>query len=391
MFELKHQENKIDYGLIFILLLIFLVSLIAIYSGSGQYQVQDPFYFVKRQVIWYGIGIIVLIGVVAFDFELLENFAKPLFILGIVLLILVHFLGTEKNSSQRWLSFGFFDLQPSELMKIFLIIFIASLLKKYKGKKLSFKESIPITVKILFYTFIPFGLILIQPDLGSALIILSITITLIFVAGISYKLLLLLFGLFAALISCLVYLHNSYFEIFSKIIKPHQLERIYGWLYPDEYASSYGYQLKQAILGIGSGQISGAGFTEGIQVQSGNIPEVHTDFIFTVIGEEFGFIGASLLIILYFLLIYRLRVISLNTNNLFGIYLISGVIGLYAFQIFQNISMTIGLMPITGIALPFVSYGGSSLITNIIALGLVLNVNIRTKKYMFYSDDTYED
>lgn len=160
-------------------------------------------------------------------------------------------------------------------------------------------------------------------------------------------------------------------------------------LTPDDDTSGIGYQLNQAILGIGSGQLFGSGFMEGLQTQSDVIPEIHTDFIFTVIGEEFGFLGAMVLLIVYFLLFYRMIMIALTCNNLFGTYLVSGVIGLLVFQVFQNIAMTIGLMPITGLALPFISYGGSALLTNMLAIGIVLNVHYRTREYMFKSKEAY--
>src|SRR5690606_11238765 len=144
----------------------------------------------------------------------------------------------------------------------------------------------------------------------------------------------------------------------------------------------FGYQLIQALLAIGSGRLIGRGFDQGVQAR-GYIPEVHTDFIFAVIGEEFGFVGASVLIAIYFILIYRLVQIALSCNDQFGSYLVSGIIGLFVFQVFQNIGMTIGLMPITGLALPFISYGGSALLTNMMAMGLVLNVHMRSKSSMF--------
>ncbi|MFJ5625545.1 rod shape-determining protein RodA [Peribacillus loiseleuriae] len=383
---MNKKEQQLDSILLFTLFCIFIYSLLAVYSGSGQYETHDPFYFVKRQVIWYFIGVVVMVAVAKFDFELLERLAAPLYSVGIGLLILVHFFGTFKNGATRWISFGFFELQPSEFMKVFLLIYLATVLHRLAKRELSFKESILTTIKIVVLTMIPFYLILVQPDLGSALVIAAITFSLILTSGISFKMIALLASCFTALIGFLVYLHNHFFEVFSKVIKPHQLERIYGWLSPQEYASSYGYQLNQAILGIGSGRMGGSGFNQGTQVQSGRIPEAHTDFIFSVVGEEFGFIGSSILISLYFILIYRITVIAFNSNNMFGTYICAGVIGLITFQIFQNISMTIGLMPITGIALPFLSYGGSALLTNMIALGLVLSVNIRSKRYMFSRD-----
>ncbi|MFJ7974171.1 rod shape-determining protein RodA [Peribacillus sp. JNUCC 23] len=377
------NEQQLDYILLFTLFCIFIYSLLAVYSGSGQYETQDPLYFVKRQVIWYFVGAVVMVVVAKFDFELLEKLAAPLYFVGISLLILVHFFGTFKNGATRWISFGFFELQPSEFMKVFLLIYLATILHRFANRGLSFTESILTTIKIAMLTIVPFYLILVQPDLGSALVIAAIAFSLILASGISFKMIALLASCFTVLIAFLVYLHNHFFDVFSKVIKPHQLERIYGWLSPQEFASSYGYQLTQAILGIGSGRMAGSGFNQGTQVQSGRVPEAHTDFIFSVIGEEFGFIGSAILISLYFILIYRITVIALQSNHVFGSYICAGVIGLITFQIFQNISMTIGLMPITGIALPFLSYGGSALLTNMIALGLVLSVNIRTKKYMF--------
>ncbi|MGG4265947.1 rod shape-determining protein RodA [Peribacillus simplex] len=380
---MKRNDVQIDYILVITLLFLFIYSLFAVYSGSGQYETQDPYYFVKRQVIWYIIGIAVMVGVASFDFELLERWAVPLYALGIGLLLLVHFFGTFKNGSIRWISFGPIELQPSEFMKVFLILYLAVILKRFANRKLSFKESIPTTLKVLSLTIVPFYLILVQPDLGSALVIAAIAFSLILASGISHQLLMILILCFMALIGFLVYLHNSFYDIFIKIIKPHQLDRIYGWLSPDEYASSYGYQLKQALLGIGSGQMYGSGFNQGSQVQSGRIPEAHTDFIFSVIGEEFGFIGAVILISLYFILLYRVTIIAFSSNNVFGYFICGGVVGLISFQVFQNIAMTIGLMPVTGLALPLLSYGGSALITNMIALGLVFSVNLRSKKYMF--------
>lgn len=208
-------------------------------------------------------------------------------------------------------------------------------------------------------------------------------VTMLFISGASWRVLSLFAGTAIAGLMSLVYLHNNHFELFSKFIKPHQLERIYGWLSREEYASSYGFQLTEALKGIGSGQVSGRGFLDGVQSQSGRIPEVQTDFIFALIGEEFGFIGATIVISIYFILVYRLVMIAISCDNPFGTYIVTGVIGLLSFQIFQNIAMTIGLMPITGLALPFMSYGGSALLTNMIAMGMVMSVKFRTKQYMF--------
>lgn len=377
------NTSKADTLLFFLVFCLFTFSLFAVYSGSGQYVPEDPFYFVIRQFLWYVIGFGLMFGVMKFDYELLKKWALPLYISGVILLLLVHFMGTERNGSQRWINLGFIEIQPSEFMKIFHIIYISFILNKVGNLKSNIKDSVLTVAKTSLYAFLPFLLIFAQPDLGSALVILGTTIALLLVSKISSRMVVLLTSSVTGVLGFLIYLFNYHHEIFTQILKPHQLSRIYGWLDPGQYASNFGYQLQQAIMGIGSGQLTGKGLEQGVQVQSGRVPEAHTDFIFVVIGEEFGFIGSNILILIYFLLIYRIIQIALHSNTYFGAYLCIGTVGLISFQVFQNIGMTIGLMPITGIALPFISYGGSALITNFIALGIVLSVQTRSKKYIF--------
>ncbi|WP_096156805.1 MULTISPECIES: rod shape-determining protein RodA [Bacillus] len=381
----KLEHSRIDYTLLFLLFLLFIISLVAVYSASGQYYQSDPFYFLKRQIVWYVIGAFVMFVVMLFDYELLENVALPLYSVGLALLVAVHFFGVVRNGSQRWINLGGFLLQPSEFVKIFLIMVLAAVIYKWEKNKDELEEKTPliVVIKIIAFSLPAFFLILKQPDLGTALVIAAIMVTMVFISGTSWKVLLAFAGSIIAGIATLVYLHNHHFEIFTKIIAKHQLARIYGWLNRQEYASSFGFQLTEALKGIGSGQVSGRGLLDGVQSQSGRIPEVHTDFIFAIIGEEFGFIGATVVISIYFIMIYRMIIIAIACDNPFGTYLVTGVIGLLAFQIFQNIGMTIGLMPITGLALPFITYGGSALLTNMIAMGIVMNVKYRTKQFMF--------
>lgn len=384
---MQSDTQKTDSLLLFLVFCLLIYSLLAVYSGSGQYVKEEPFYFVNRQFIWYVIGFGIMFLVAKFDYELLDKWALPLYITGIVLLLLVHFWGVERNGSQRWVNLGIIEIQPSEFMKIFFIIYISFILKKAGKFQLTFRSSVPVVLKVILYTLIPFLLIFDQPDLGSALVILGIAISLIFISSISSKMILFIVSGVTTLLGVLVYLFYFHHGLFTQVLKPHQLSRIYGWLEPEQYASNYGYQLQQAMTGIGSGQLNGKGFNKGVQVQSGKVPEAHTDFIFAVIGEEFGFIGTSLLVLIYFLLIYRIIQISLRANNLFGVYICVGTVGLISLQVFQNIGMTIGLMPITGLALPFISYGGSALLTNFIALGLVLSVQMRSKKFIFSNNN----
>ncbi|MCK0471262.1 rod shape-determining protein RodA [Halalkalibacter sp. APA_J-10(15)] len=393
MEERKTPFQQIDYTLLFLMFVLMCISLLAIYSGvsgSTQYALV-PSAVVTQQLVFYVAGFIIMIGMLFVDYDLFKSFSIPLYFISLISLILVSFtpLGVHRNGATRWLDLGFAEPQPSEIMKIVLIIILAHMLFKITHNRVSkdLKSDLVIVFKVLAVGLPPFFLILRQPDLGTALVIASVIATMLLLSGVAWRILLAL-GLSAvAGLLGLIYLHNTNYELFSKFIAGHQLDRIYGWLNPYEYQGSFGYQLVTAIRGIGSGQLYGTGFMQGVQTQSDTVPEIHTDFIFTVIGEEFGFFGAVILIVTYFLLFYRMIIIALTCNNLFGTYLVSGVIGLLVFQVFQNIAMTIGLMPITGLALPFISYGGSALITNMIAMGIVLNVNMRTKHYMFESDE----
>ncbi|MBP3949823.1 FtsW/RodA/SpoVE family cell cycle protein [Bacillus suaedae] len=390
MEERKTGFQQLDYTLLFLMFVLMCWSLLAIYSGSGQYS-DDPTFYVKRQLIFYGLGVVIMVGVMILDYDFFKYLSIPLYGLGLVALLLVAYspLGVYKNGSTRWLDIGIAEPQPSEFMKIILIFALAHLLFRItadRGKK-DIKSDLIIVAKVFAVGLPPFFLILTQPDLGTALVVASVIATMLLLSGVAWRILLFL-GLSAFTgILTLIWLHNNHFELFSTFIEPHQLERIYGWLSPYEHQGSYGYQLVMAIRGIGAGQLHGSGFMQGVQTQSDTIPEIHTDFIFTVIGEEFGFLGAMVLIVTYFLLFYRMIIIALTCNNLYGTYLVAGVIGLLVFQVFQNIAMTIGLMPITGLALPFISYGGSALITNMLAMGIVLNVNMRTRHYMFETEE----
>ncbi|NEU30000.1 rod shape-determining protein RodA [bacterium LRH843] len=391
MEERKTGFQQLDYTLLFLMFVLMCFSLLAIYSGSGQYH-SDPTHYVKLQIIWFIIGIVAMVSMMVLDYDLFKNFSIPMYGVGMLMLLLVEFspLGVFKNGATRWLNIGVTDIQPSEIMKIFVILALAHLLYRITMNRVSkdLKSDLIIVAKLFAVGLPPFFLILKQPDLGTALVIASIMGTMLLVSGVAWRIILfIVLSAFAGIIA-LIWLHDHYFDVFSKIIESHQLDRIYGWLDPYGYQGSYGYQLVMAMRGIGSGQLYGSGFMQGIQTQSDRIPEIHTDFIFTVIGEEFGFIGATILIVTYFLMFYRMIIIALTCNNLFGTYLVSGVIGLLVFQIFQNIAMTIGLMPVTGIALPFLSYGGTALLTNMLAMGIVLNVNMRTRHYMFETEET---
>src|SRR5699024_9775832 len=384
--SIQKTIDKLDYVLIFIVLALFSIGLVAIYSAAGQYS-QDPTYFLTRQIIWFVIGLVAIVFILSLEYEHYRTLAIPLYALGVLSLLFVHFFGASEKGSQRWIELAGIKIQPSEFVKVLLIIMLATAIYKITKKARTKNEK---DVKILFSMVLlglpPLYLIYSQPDLGTSLAVAATMGSILFISGLSAWYIITIVGivLFVVVLVCYLFLYQP--EILNLVFKSHQLDRLYGWLQPELYSGSYGYQLSGARMGIGSGKLFGSGFMDGTVTQSGRVPEIHTDFIFTVVGEEFGFIGAATLLILFFMLIYRMIIIAINCRDIFGTVLVSGVIGLLTFQIFQNIGMTIGIMPITGITLPFISYGGSSLLTNMIAIGLVLNVHVNTRQYMFDTD-----
>lgn len=385
--KFRYILDKLDYTLMTCIILLFTFSLFAIYSAAGQYSA-DPTVFLIKQAVWFAIGLAIMFGMLFLEYEHYRVLALPLYIVGILSLVAVAFVGTAQKGSQRWLSIGGAEIQPSEFVKIILIIMLATTIYKVtKRYQMSKWLNLLIVGSIGIVAIIPFYFILDQPDLGTALVTIAISGATLLVSGVSFFYLAIIVAMFVGLILLLAWIYLYHPEIMNYFLKDHQLDRIYGWLQPDEYAGSYGYQLSGARMGIGSGGLTGNGFQHGVVSQSGRVPEIHTDFIFTVIGEEFGFIGAAVLLLIFFILIYRMIVIAMYCKDKFGTYLIAGIVGLFTFQIFQNIGMTIGVMPITGLTLPLVSYGGSSLLTSMIAIGIVMNVYIHTKNYMFSTNE----
>ena len=381
----KNFSSRIDYGLLFIVFLLFLTSCLAIYSAqtTGQYGGN----FVIKQVLYYIVGLSLAFTIMTFDADQLKKMSWYLYILGLLILIVLIIapdsIAPVKNGAKSWFMLPGFSLQPSELMKVFLIMALAALVQNHhmKNRVKTLQTDFMLLLKIGITTMIPIILVLRQPDLGTSLVMIAIMIGMIFVSGITWKILLPLFGGGSLLIGVIFYLVVWHPNIMEKYlhVKQYQFGRIYAWLDPYNYTSAEGYQLIKSLLAIGSGTTSGKGFGN----REVYLPEGHTDFIFSVIGEEYGFLGSSLVISLFFLLIYNMTKIGLETKNDFNTYICVGVICMLTFHVFENIGMTIGLLPITGIPLPFLSYGGSSLLGNMMALGLIFSIRYHHKKYMF--------
>jgi len=371
----KRHLKQLDWPILVILLGLGLFSYLGI-SGSAA-GVETA----QRQLMWYGLGFLVLFASLLFDYRLYYSISYILYGLGIVLLLGV-FQTKEINGATSWYDLGPVLFQPSEPMKLFTILVVARYMAKQAENPERFQyfyQLIPVALLV----GVPLLLILVQPDLGTALVYTGILATMLIVGGIRLQHVLYLATLVGGFFAGMTFLYHYKQEIFFKIIKPYQWDRIVYWLNPDMEAMGRGFQLMQSLIAVGSGQLFGKGVNTATQASFGWVPVGESDFIFTVIAEKMGFIGGGLLMILFFSLIYRMIRIAFTVNDPFGSYVVSGVVGMLTFQVFENIGMTIQLMPITGLPLPFISYGGSSLLTNFLIIGVVLNIGMRRNQLRF--------
>ncbi|MGC5327946.1 rod shape-determining protein RodA [Brevibacillus sp. SYSU BS000544] len=371
----KRHLKELDWSIILILFGLGIFSYLGI-SGSAP----GP-EMASKQAMWYVIGFIVLGLSLLFHYRLYQNLAYIFYGMGIVLLIGVFFT-PERNGATSWYNLGPVLFQPSELMKLFVILAVAKYLSKKEEDPERFRKFYQLFPLFLIIGF-PLLLIFLQPDLGTSLVFTGIMATMLVVAGVRLLHFIYLGTSVLSVFGFLAYLYHFKQEVFFKVIRPYQWKRIEYWVNPDLDVMGWGFQLKQSLIAIGSGQLMGKGVNTATQASYGWVPVGESDFIFTVIAEKMGFIGAGILMILFFFLIYRMIRIAMETKDPFGSYVVSGVVGMLTFQIFENIGMTIQLMPITGIPLPFISYGGSSLITNFLIMGVVLNIGMRKEQLRF--------
>lgn len=388
-------NKRFDWPLTIILFLFLGVSLLAIASAqtSGQYGTN----FVPKQIINYLIFAMIAGVVMYFDPDQYKKLAWPLYGFGILLLIALVVipvstgLTVERNGAKSWFQTPIGNIQPAEFMKTFYILATAYLISKHheKNPNKTIKTDFVLLGKIGATLIVPLGFIMLQPDLGSGLVFFAITAALVIVAGVSWKIILPLFGGAAVVGGSLLWMALYMQDFLEKTFgfQPYQFARIYSWIDPYSYATSDGYHLITSLNAIGSGEIFGKGFMS----REVYVAENHTDFIFAVIGEEWGFIGASAVICLYFLLIYHLTKTTLLLKDPFCTYVCAGIIAMITFHVFENIGMTIQLLPITGIPLPFLSYGGSSMMGNALAIGLVYSMKFHYRTYMFTSNDPEDE
>lgn len=381
----SNTTSKLDYSLVFILILLFLASCLAIYSAqaSGQYKEN----FLIKQIVWYVVGGGIIAMVMTLDSDQLKKLTWYAYGLGICLLAFLIVapasIAPVINGAKNWFVLpGVGSIQPSEFVKIFIILGLSRVVDQHhlKNPVKTLQTDFWLLIKMGIVTMAPLGMI-IKQDLGTSLVFLAILMGMIFISGISWKILVPIFGFGIILIGTIFYFVLWSPDVLEKYlgVGEYQLRRIYSWLDPYSYEGTDAYQLTKSLLAIGSGQTGGKGFGN----REVYLPESQTDFIFSVVGEEYGFIGSSVLISLFFLLIYHITKVGMETKNNFYTYICVGVISMITFHVFQNIGMTIGVLPITGIPLPFISYGGSALMGNMMGLGLIFSIRYHYKKYMF--------
>lgn len=321
-----------------------------------------------RQLIFFLINACILVAFQWFDYRRLRQWSKWIYLLTVLMLVAVMVVGTSALGAQRWIQIGPITVQPSEFSKLLMIICMAKMMESRVGKLNRFKD----LIKPVLYVALPTLLVFKQPDLGTSLVFIAIFVGMVYIAGIRMRLVRIILGVTA----CLAPL--GWF-----VLKEYQKQRILVFINPniDPYGS--GYHIIQSKIAIGSGMIMGKGLFEGTQSQLNFLPENHTDFIFSVIGEELGFIGCAIVLFLMFMLVYRAVRTAYQANDTFGMLMATGIASMLGFQMLVNVGMTTGIMPVTGIPLPFVSYGVSSLTTNMMSIALLLNIGMQRKKYLF--------
>ncbi|MGN7359251.1 FtsW/RodA/SpoVE family cell cycle protein [Paenibacillus sp. SAF-054] len=366
--------KKVDYVVVFILFIFMGISLMAIYSVTAGTKFEGSHI---KMLEYYILAFIVLFGLILLDYKLLVKYALYVYLFGILLLIAVNFLGSDVNGAQGWFKIGGFSLQPAELFKLILIIFLTYLLMKRPKARLSlWRDVLPIGG----LTFIPFALVMLQNDLGNALSYVLILLGLLWIGNIKFLHAFLALVILAAVaiggIFSYIHFHDNIEKFLNGIGRNHWTERIDPWLVPDKATAKASYHTKNAKLAIASGGMLGEGYMKGTSVQSGRVPYTYSDSIFVEIAEEFGFVGSSVVLLLYFILIHRMILICLECRDRAGPLLIVGVVSMMLYQIFENIGAFIGIMPLTGITLPFISYGGTSLLINMASIGIVMSVRV---------------
>lgn len=365
MFNRRLLKN-FDFGLLITVILISALSIIVISSASHA-AMTGSYKKVAVQFVAIIVGLISLFIVNLFDYNIYPKFATYIYIANILVLLSVLFIGRVSHGARSWIYIGPICIEPAEFSKLALIITLAKKFNDMEEIK-SFKE----LLSPLVHVGIPFIIVMLQPNLGMALVFLAIFIGMVFISGIKPR-------VFTELIAAGI----AFIPIAYEILKPYQRNRLLSFINPNLDPMGSGYHVVQSKIAVGSGMFWGKGLFNGSQTQLYFLPEAWTDFIFSVISEELGFIGAFIIILLYGILLYKAWRIAFMAKDKYGRLVAAGILSMFSFHILENIGMTIGIMPVAGITLPFMSYGGSSMVLNMIAIGILLNIGMRRQKINF--------
>lgn len=362
MFD-RRLVTYFDWSLLGLTLLLGALGLITLYSAAmADISTQQQIIYIK-QLVWYCVGLVAMVIAFLFNYKILDRWAHVIYLICITLLICVFFFGKNIGGSRRWLLLGPFSVQPSELAKVGVIIILSRYYSRHANTRgFTLRE----LISPLLLTIIPFILIVKQPDLGTAMLIILIAGSMTVFVKIERR------SLVYVIASCTVLIPLIWF-----FLKGYQKQRILTFLTPDRDPLGAGYHIIQSKIAIGSGMISGKGFLKGTQNALSFLPEHHTDFIFSVLAEEWGFVGSSVVLLVFLLLIVSSLNVANKCRDPFGTILSVGITAMISWQVFINIGMVMGLMPVVGIPLPFISYGGSSIVTMMLSIGLLINVSMR--------------
>ena len=361
----------LDPGLTLAVIGLAVCSIVTLEAATRNLVPANPRYYVDRQIVYLVVGGLAMLALSRLDYARLRQFKNVFYALLILSILAVFGLGHSANGAQRAISLPFFSFQASELGKVLLILALSSLVVD-RARRLRERDT---TARVMIAALIPAMLVIAQPDLGSGIVYMVIAFTLLFVAGTPWRQLAALLALVIAALALVLAVAPL---AGVHVIKPYQEERLTAFLHPSANPQKQGYQQEEAKIAIGSGQKTGRG-TNASQIPNGFVPESHTDFIFAAVGEQYGFVGAALVLCLYALLISRALRILVMAKDLFGSLVAAGVTAMLMFQVFVNVGMTIGIMPITGVTLPLMSYGGSSVITTLLAVGLLQSIYVQAR------------
>jgi rod shape determining protein RodA len=354
---------RVDWVLLGACALIAIVGLVMIYSSTRNKVDADPFYFVKRQAIALALGIGVILVILKIDYRKFRDFSLIAYIITVALLFLVLTpFGSKANGATSWFQLPFnFQLQPAEIAKFGIIIALAGYVNEHRGDIDPWRLTV-----IVGLAMVPLGLVQLQPDLGTNMVIMLSVLGILAVGGVRGRYLLILGALGITMI---------YGVVSVGILKAYQVDRLTSVLNPGDKTQGSAYNQDQSVKTIGTGGMTGQGLLKGNQTRLGFVPEQQTDFIFTAVGEELGFFGGALIITLFGIVLWRTWRTAQLSRDFYGTLVCAGVLAMFTFMIFENIGMTMGIMPVTGIPLPFMSYGGSALLTCCACVALVANVH----------------